>query len=71
MKSLLTIVAFCTITFATAQKSEPKACCKSKQECSTADKKACKDHKSCDMKGKTCAEKKKEKSTAKEIKKAA
>ena len=72
MKSLFTILAVCAITLATAQKTEPKkACCKSKKECSTADKKSCKDHKSCDMTGKASTEKKKEKSAPKEIKKAA
>ena len=73
MKSLFTIVALFSITLATAQQTEPaakKACCQSKKECSTADKKDCKNHKACDIKGKACAEKKKEKSATKEIKKA-
>ena len=74
MKSLFTIVALFSITLATAQQTEPaakKACCQSKKECSTADKKDCKDHKTCDTKEKVCTEKKKEKYVTKEIKKAA
>ena len=75
MKVLFTILALFCISLATAQKTEPetkKACCQSKKECSASDKKDCKDHKSCDTKGKACMkEEKKEKSSAKEIKKAA
>lgn len=74
MKSLFTIVALFSITLVNAQQTEPtakKACWQSKKECSTADKKDCKDHKTCDTKGKDCTEKKKEKSATNEIKKAA
>jgi hypothetical protein len=76
MKSLFTLLAVCCITFASAQKTEPKAkdakaCCQGKKECSTAEKKECKDKKSCDTKGKACEGKHKEKATRKEKKKAA